>query len=610
MSAEAEHIGPQTGAFRRLRGTRARFRAGLPLARRLLSYLLPYRGRVFLAMLCAIAQAGLTLIPLIILKILINRLRTHHPQVGPLIPLVLAGIASSAVVAVLGVASTYLQQSITEGIVCDLRDQLFANLIDQTVGFWVTRRGGEVISRIINDVAAIDSLLAAASLTLWSAVLTGGAVTVLMFVLSWQLAIATLIVLPIGFLPLRGAGKRIGLTRLRVQEQLALVTGYLQEVLGVSGAELVRAHNRRGFERDRFSVLNRELRKREVAAAMSARWFNASVTTIGAAGPAILTLIGAFLVAHAGLSLGSVLVVALLLSTRLGTAMQSAAVTITDLLASVPVWKRIFTALDEEPEIIESPDALEIDPAAITGAIELESVSFTYPGQTRPAIDDVSLTIQPGQLVAIVGPTGAGKSTLAALIARLADPHSGTVRLDGHDLRDLTFDTVAGAIGVVFQDNFLFHAPLAENLRYAQPDATDEELWEAIRAAQLEPVVQSLPDGLESLVGERGHRLSGGEQQRVAIARAILENPRVLILDEATSNLDRIVEREVQQAMERLFADRTTVVIAHRLSTIRDADVILVMRGGRIVESGRHEELLDDSGLYSRLYEAQASGIG
>jgi ATP-binding cassette subfamily B protein len=280
-----------------------------------------------------------------------------------------------------------------------------------------------------------------------------------------------------------------------------------------------------------------------------------------------------------------------------------------ELLASVPIWKRIFATLDERPSLIESPNAKVVAPSATRGAIELEDVSFLYPGQATPATVGVSVLIEAGQRVAIVGPTGAGKSTLVALIARFADPASGRVLLDGQDLRDLTLESLARAIGVVFQDNFLFNAPLSENLRYAAPDASDDELWGALRSAKLDVVVRGLPEQLETIVGERGFRLSGGEQQRVAIARAILKHPPVLILDEATSNLDRIVEQEVQQALERLFAGRTTVVIAHRLVTIRDADMILVMDAGRIAERGSHAELIMQDGLYARLYEAQASSF-
>jgi ATP-binding cassette subfamily B protein len=511
--------------------------------------------------------------------------------------------------ALLGVASTYLQQSITEAVVCDLRDQLFASLIDQPVGYWVDQRGGEVTSRLLNDVGAIDDLLASASVNLLSSLLSALAVTGLMFTLDWRLALVTLVLLPLGFVPLRLGARRIGVARLRVQEQFARLTAYLQEVLGVSGATLVRSHNRGALERDRFGSLNRELRRREVTAAMTAQWVNASVTGVGAICPAILLLVGAYLVVNAGASVGTVLVTALVLSNRLGQSLQGLAGTATSLVASLPVWRRLFETLDDKPKLEERPGATALDTSSIAGAITLERVVFSYPGQDRPAVMDASVEIAPGQRVAIVGPTGAGKSTLVGLIARFADPQYGTVRLDGHDLRELTLGTITGAFGVVFQDNFLFHAPLAENLRYARLEASDEELHAAVEAACLTSVVDSLPDGLETVVGERGHRLSGGEQQRVAIARTILKDPRVLVLDEATSNLDQIVEAEVQDALARLFAGRTTLIVAHRLSTIRGADLILVMNDGAITERGRHDELIDRDGLYARLYRTQAIGI-
>jgi ATP-binding cassette subfamily B protein len=556
-----------------------------------------------------VVQALLALVPLVVLRLIVDRLRSSHPDLGPLIPLVLISIAGLAASAIFGVGSTYLQELATEGIVCDLRDQLFANLVAQPTGFWVSRRGGDLTSRIINDISAIDTLLASASLTLLNSTLQVAGVIVLTLVLSWQLALVMLVVIPLGILPLRRAGFRMGAARLRVQQQMAVVTAYVQEVLSVSGARLVRAHGRASEERSRFAVMNRELRRREVTAAMSARWFTASLSMLGIGGPVVLLLVGGYLIVHEHLSLGTVLVVALLLSNRLGNSLQSLAGALAELLASVPIWKRIFATLDERPSLIESPNAKVVAPSATRGAIELEDVSFLYPGQATPATVGVSVLIEAGQRVAIVGPTGAGKSTLVALIARFADPASGRVLLDGQDLRDLTLESLARAIGVVFQDNFLFNAPLSENLRYAAPDASDDELWGALRSAKLDVVVRGLPEQLETIVGERGFRLSGGEQQRVAIARAILKHPPVLILDEATSNLDRIVEQEVQQALERLFAGRTTVVIAHRLVTIRDADMILVMDAGRIAERGSHAELIMQDGLYARLYEAQASSF-
>ena len=580
-----------------------------PLAYRLLGYLLPQRRRLGLAAGASVVQALLALVPLVVLRLIVDRLRSSHPDLGPLIPLVLISIAGLAASAIFGVGSTYLQELATEGIVCDLRDQLFANLVAQPTGFWVSRRGGDLTSRIINDISAIDTLLASASLTLLNSTLQVAATIVLMLVFSWQLALVTLIVIPLGILPLRRAGSRMGAARLRVQEQMAVVTAYIQEVLSVSGARLVRADGRASEELSRFGAMNRELRRREVTAAMSARWFNAATSMLGVAGPAVLLLVGAYLVVHEHLSVATLLVMALLLSNRLGNSLQSLALALTEVLASVPIWKRIFVTLDDHPSLIESPNAKAVAPGAIKGTIALEDVSFFYPGQATPATVGVSVSIEAGQRVAIVGPTGAGKSTLVALIARFADPASGRILLDGHDLRELTLESVARSIGVVFQDSFLFNAPLSENLRYVAPDASDDRLWDALRSAQLEVVVRGLPEQLETIVGERGFRLSGGEQQRVAIARAILKDSPVLILDEATSNLDRLVEQDVQRALERLFEGRTVLAIAHRLVTIRDADMILVMDAGRIAERGSHAQLILQDGLYARLYEAQASSF-
>jgi ATP-binding cassette subfamily B protein len=336
---------------------------------------------------------------------------------------------------------------------------------------------------------------------------------------------------------------------------------------------------------------------------MIGRRFSTLMQVLQTAGPALIILAGGWLVINQGTSVGTVFVFATVLTQRFGMAAGSLGETHVNLVGSLALFRRIFTVLDHPRDVADRDGAHELRTAQ--GAIELERVTFAYPGQARPALIDFNARIQPGQLVALVGPSGAGKTTLTTLIPRFYDPQDGRVLLDGHDVRDLTLESLRQHIGIVFQDTFLFHGSIRENLLYARPDATEAEMIAAARAAYMHDFIATLPDGYDTVVGERGHRLSGGEKQRVAIARVILKDPRILVLDEATSNLDSLSEHLIQAALAPLFVGRSSVVIAHRLSTILAADLILVLDHGRLVDHGTHTDLLNRGGLYASLYERQ-----
>jgi ATP-binding cassette subfamily B protein len=373
-------------------------------------------------------------------------------------------------------------------------------------------------------------------------------------------------------------------------------------VLNVGGFLLMRLFGRGEYEGDRFAAHNQEVQRLRIRQSMVGRWLLLVITVLGALGPALVYWYGGYLVIQDRVTVGTVVAFVAYLSSLYRPTTRLAGVYV-DVQSSLGVFQRIFDLLDLEPEVRDRPEARELGP--VRGAIALESVTFGYRDGHRPAVSNVSFQVEPGQLVALVGPSGAGKTTLTYLVPRFYDPQQGRVLIDGHDVRDVTQESLLAQVGMVTQDTFLFHATVRDNLLYARPDATETELIAACRAAHIHDRIAALPEGYDTVVGERGVKLSGGERQRVAIARALLKNPRILILDEATSALDSSSERLIQDALEPLMRGRTTLAIAHRLSTILAADRILVLDEGRLVESGTHAELLALGGLYAQLYREQ-----
>jgi ATP-binding cassette subfamily B protein len=573
------------------------------LVRRVLAYFRPYWRAAVLALACLAAGALLGLAPALVFRALIDYLGGDAPSLGHVAVLVGAGIAAAIAGGLIGLAEDYLTERISQGIIFDLREQLFDKLVHQSVGFYTHNRAGEVMSRIGNDVNDIENVVADTVFGVARNAIVAGSTLALMIVFDWRLTLVALVMIPLMALPMRRAGQRVYKARGRTQAKLAELTAYLQEVLGISGALLVKAFVRERDEQTRFRRTNDELRHLEIRASMIGRRFSTLMRVLQTTGPALIILAGGWLVIHEGTSVGTVFVFATVLTQRFGMAAGSLGETHVNLLGSLALFRRIFTVLDFPCDVADGPGARELE--SVQGAIELEGVTFAYPTQRQPALQEFSARIEPGQLVALVGPSGAGKTTLTTLIPRFYDRQHGRVLIDGHDVRDLRLESLRRHIGIVFQDTYLFHASIRDNLRYARPDATEDELVAAVTAAYMHDFVSSLPEGYDTIVGERGHRLSGGEKQRIAIARVILKDPRILVLDEATSNLDTISEQLIQAALKPLFAGRTSVVIAHRLSTILAADVILVLDGGRLVEHGTHQELVERGGLYSTLHEHQ-----
>jgi ATP-binding cassette, subfamily B, bacterial len=573
------------------------------VGRRALRFIAPWRSAFAGAGALLALHSLLLLVPAVLVKAFTDEISNADPDFGRIAVLAAVAGASAVLAALAGSVGAVVAARAAQEISERLRQQVFDRLLGQTIDFHTRARGGELISRITNDVTGIGIGLGSPTVEFLRGSLTAVAAMVVMVVISWQMALMSLAVLPVMVLGFRLISRAVYHARLAAQEQLGDLAAYASENLGLSGLMIVRSFGSAPRVRERFEDLSRELRDREIQVARASQWLAFAGDVLLVAGPVGLAVAGGYLVSQHDLSLASFLAFLAVAFGRFAPALHGLSGGLAVLIGSAALWTRVFAVLDHEPDIVERPGAVTI--ARPVGALHVDHVSFAYPQQRRLALDDVSFEVEPGRLVALVGPSGAGKTTAASLIARLIEPQAGTVRIDGHDVRDLSFGSLSNAVGLGFQDTFLFHASIRDNLVVGRPDASDGELWAAIADAQLRDLVESLPDGLDTVVGERGHRLSGGEKQRLAIARLILKDAPILVLDEATSHLDSHVEQQVQQALSRVLRGRTALVIAHRLSTVLAADSIVVLDEGRVVERGSHDELLQKGGLYARLYELQ-----
>jgi ATP-binding cassette subfamily B protein len=523
-------------------------------------------------------------------------------NVGLLTALVAGMVAIPIVTGALGVWQTLLSNQVGQAVMHDLRTRVYRHLQRLSLAFFTRTRTGEVQSRIANDIGGIDNVVTSTATSVLSNVTTVLATIVAMVLLDWRLAAFALALLPL-FVWLT---KRVGDERKKVtaakQASLADVSSIVQESLSVSGILLGKTMGRADELADRFAGESERLAALEVRSRMTGRWMMAAIQMTFAVMPALVYWFAGWSIARgdASITLGT-LVAFTTLQTRLFFPIGSLLGVQLEVQSSLALFDRIFDYLDQPVDIVEGERTL----GRCTGNVTLEHVWFRY-DEDAWTLADVSFEVPRGTKTAIVGETGSGKTTCAYLVARLYDATEGAVTIDGTDVRELTFPALASAVGVVSQETYLFHASVRENLRFARPEATDEEIEEAARAAQIHELISTLPDGYDTVVGERGYRFSGGEKQRLAIARTILRNPPILVLDEATSALDTQTERAVQDALERLAQGRTVIAIAHRLSTVRDADQIVVLDRGRVVEKGTHEELLELGGRYADLTQRDA----
>ena len=602
------------------------------LLTRVIGYGRPYAGALVGVLLTILVISTLSVLPAILIRELID---TAIPEknLGYLALLGAGMIIVPVANAVIGGVQRWLSAKAGEGIIFDLRCELYAHLQAMSLRFFTATRTGELISRLNNDVVGAQQAITGTFVSIVSNVVSVGVILVVMFRTEWRLTLLAVAALPLFIFPARQVAKVLRRVTEEQMEHNANMSAILQETFNVSGALLVKIFNRAASERQHFAEEAAHVRDLGVRRALVGRWFFAALGLVSAVGTAAVFWVGGLLVIQDVITLGAIIMFSTLTAQLYGplSALSNARV---EFATSLVSFERVFEVVDLPLDIIERPDAISLE--SLHGAVEFDQVSFRYQtGQpegleqvkrfspwgsgsvvgdavdvtstsTREyAISNVSFSAQPGEMIALVGPSGAGKTTISYLVPRLYDINEGIIRIDGHDVRDLTLSSLANGIGVVTQESYLFHDTIAANLRYAKEDASLEELEAACRSANIHDFISSLPAGYDTMVGERGYRLSGGEKQRLAIARVILKNPEILILDEATSHLDSQSEALIQDALERVMKGRTSLVIAHRLSTILAADRILVLDQGELVQQGSHEELMESDGLYRDLYETQ-----
>jgi ATP-binding cassette subfamily B protein len=592
--------------------------------RRVIRFSKPHRRSIGLFLAGTVLDAGLVVVPPLLMQRLVDHgILAHDVSV---VVWLAVGIAAAAFAdALLGLFTGYLSSRIGEGLIFDLRTQVFAHVQRQSLAFFTRTQTGALVSRLNSDVIGAQSAFTSTLSGTVSNAVSVVVVGVTMLALSWQVTLLCLLLFPLLLLTSRWvSGRMAALTRDRMDGNAAMGTS-MTERFNVGGAMLLKLFGHRQTEDARFAEKAATVRDLGIRISLLTRVFFTAMTLIPSLSTALVYGVGGYLVVEGHLSVGTLIALGTLLLRLLGP-LQGLSNVRVDVMTALVSFDRVFEVLDLPSLIQEKPDAVALPPTA--SSLAFDDVSFGYPRaedvslaslenvartesrDSGEVLHGLSFTAEPGQMVALVGPSGAGKTTVTHLVARLYDPTSGHVEVGGHDVTDVTLQSLEDVVGYVTQDAYMFHDTIRANLLYARPAATDEEIWAALEAAQISRLVRDLPDGLETVVGDRGYRLSGGERQRLAIARLLLKAPSIVVLDEATAHLDSESEVAVQRALDAALAGRTSLVIAHRLSTVRDADLILVLESGRIVQRGTHAQLLAQGGLYADLYRTQFFGDG
>lgn len=567
---------------------------------RIVKYFLPYWKQTLLVMIVLCITAVLGLLPPILIQHIIDR-ALPDKNLRLLVLLVLASLGTTVVSGLLGVLQNYLNSFISQNIVHDMKNQMYRHLQGMPLQFFSGVKQGEVITRMTSDIAGIQGVFNSTIVNFASNlfILTTTAVT--LFIMNWKLALLGILVVPLFIMPTRKMGNVRWKLAKETQEKISEQNQIIQETLSLSGYMLMKLFTKEDNELASFRTVNAQATRLQIRESMAGRWFMLVLTTFTSIGPMLIYLYGGYLFIQGELTVGAIITFVALLGRLYGPVMQMTNLYV-DVNRSVALFERIFDYFDMDPLIVDSPLAL---PSSADGQdIVFDKVNFAYqPG--KPALREISFTAAAGSLTALVGPSGAGKTTITNLIPRLYELDSGVIRIGGKDIREFTLHSLRSQIGLVTQDTYLFNGTIQENLLYASAGATESEMIAACEAAYIHDFIMKLPEGYNTVVGNRGIKLSGGEKQRISIARVLLKNPPIIIMDEATSSLDTVSEFYIQQAMHQLLLGKTSIVIAHRLSTIMAADTILVVQDGAIVESGQHASLLADNGVYRDLYNKQ-----
>ncbi|HZK53251.1 MAG TPA: ABC transporter ATP-binding protein [Desulfosporosinus sp.] len=567
---------------------------------RILSYFIPYWKRMLLVIGCIIVTSILGLVPPMLIKNIID-IALPQKDLKLLSLFILVSIGITIILGLVLVAQSYLSIWISKRIMLTMKNQMYAHLQRMSLNFYSTAKPGEIITRLTSDIDGIQDIFNSTIVNALSSIFVLISTAIVLVSMNWKLALVGMIILPTFIFPTRKVGKIKWKIATKSQEKISDLNQIIQETFSISGAILTKIFTKETYEYEKFQQINEEVTSLQIRESIVGRWFRMTITTFISIGPMLIYFYGGYLFIQGEISIGIIIAFVALLGRLYSPVSQLSNIHI-DVTRSLALFTRIFEYFDQKQDIVDNPHALNL--AIIKGKVTFNKVNFSYNHDVE-VLEDISFSVDPGTMVALVGPSGSGKTTITNLIPRLYDVFSGSIEIDDQDIRAVTLESLRKQIGIVMQEPYLFNDTLEENLRYGKIDATKEEIIDACKAAYIHDFIMTLPETYQTVVGNRGIKLSGGEKQRVSIARVILKNPRIIILDEATSSLDSVSEEYIQKAMVPLLSNRTSFVIAHRLSTILASDQILVIDHGMVVELGKHEELINKEGLYKQLYETQ-----